>query len=145
MDRPIDVIIAPHYRGQASMDGHHSVGICRGTSTTPGRPGCWLIDWAASSRLQNAFKYCIKVCKTGSANKEYINSATVQSRVTKFYTDIHAHRSSLQPQLIWRHQLLPVSSYCQKLPGETAVSHGFGSYFSDAAFCLAQTILLFVI
>ena len=33
------------WRGWASMGGRHSGGICRGTPTTPGRHGLWLIDW----------------------------------------------------------------------------------------------------
>ena len=44
MDRPVGIIIAPRCRGQASLGGRHSGGICRGTPTTPGRHGCWLID-----------------------------------------------------------------------------------------------------
>ena len=43
MDGPVDVIIALHCRGQASMGGHHSGSICRSTPTTPGRQGFWLI------------------------------------------------------------------------------------------------------
>ena len=45
---------------------------------------------AASNRLQNAMKYCIKVHKTGAAGKESIKSAIVWRRIIKFYTDIHA-------------------------------------------------------
>ena len=44
MDGPVDVIIAPRRRGQASMGGHHSGCICRGTPMTPGRHGFCLID-----------------------------------------------------------------------------------------------------
>ena len=40
---PVDVIIAPRCRGQASMGGRHSGGICRGTPTTPERHGFRLI------------------------------------------------------------------------------------------------------
>jgi hypothetical protein len=39
LDGPVDVIIAPRCRGQASMGGRHGGGICRGTPTTPGRHG----------------------------------------------------------------------------------------------------------
>ena len=35
----------PRCRGQASMGGRCSEGICRGTPTTPWRHGFWLIDW----------------------------------------------------------------------------------------------------
>ena len=48
MDGPVDVIIAPRCRGQASMGDHHSGGICRGTPTTPGRHGFWFIDSGAN-------------------------------------------------------------------------------------------------
>ena len=39
----VDVVIAPRCRGQASMGGHRIGGISRGTPTTPGRHGFWLI------------------------------------------------------------------------------------------------------
>ena len=36
----VDVIIAPRFRGQASMGDYHREGICWGAPTTPGRHGC---------------------------------------------------------------------------------------------------------
>ena len=46
------------------------------------------ISLAASGRLQNAIKYCTKVCKIGAAGNESNNSATVHCRIIQFYTYI---------------------------------------------------------
>ena len=48
MDEPVDVIISPRCIRQASMGGHHSGVICRGTPMTPERHGFLLIDWSLS-------------------------------------------------------------------------------------------------
>ena len=37
MDGPVDVIVAPRCRGQASMGGHHGGCICRGVNRKPKR------------------------------------------------------------------------------------------------------------
>ena len=46
VDGPVDVIIAPHCKGQASMGCHYSGDICLGTLRRLGVTGIdWLIDW----------------------------------------------------------------------------------------------------
>ena len=59
---------------------------------------------AASGRLQNAIKYCPKVHKTRAVGKGSYNSAAVQPRINKFYTDIHG-------SLIHSHTRYGVISY----------------------------------
>ena len=62
---------------------------------------------------------------------------------------LHGHpcQPSLQVRQIWRHQLLPIAIYRSlKKTAENVTSHGFGSNFSGAAFCLPHhlvDILLF--
>ena len=44
MDGPVNVVIGPRCRGDASMGGRRSEGIYRGFRTTPGRRGLESID-----------------------------------------------------------------------------------------------------
>ena len=49
-----------------------------------------MLSLAALGLLQNAIQYDTQVLKMGMAGKESNCSATVQSRFTKLYVDVHA-------------------------------------------------------
>ena len=49
----------------------------------------------------------------------------------------HLHAQSLQPNRIWRHQVLPIGIYrSSEWTAENTAASGYGSNFSGTAFCL---------
>ena len=79
---------------------------------------------ATSSRLQNATIYRTNVRKTGAAGKESNNSAAIQRRIIKLYTQINADHSSAGYDVIsyFRSAFIEVRIKWPKMPPPTTIS-----------------------